>query len=166
MLLHFHSPTCSCKQRYNLYQKTAPLLQSISISLFHPHLFPKSSLRSPIRSPSPPSFCVQPSQLSAPKTFSLPQPFRQFRLRQRTRKLERLARNDTVLISPFFLKLWKVIAGLTVTDSLLLRLRKLVYCRCGKPSNPPSLVPSTYCRYLHTLLIPPQELILPLKPLD
>ena len=46
---------------------------------------------------------------------------------------------DTVLTSP----LWTVIIGLTITDSLSLRLRKLVYCRCGKSSNPPSLMPST-----------------------
>ena len=65
-------------------------------------------------------------------------------------------RNDTILTSPFFLK-----------------ITKLVYCRklvlgavsdedvCnwnGKPSDPPSLIPSNYCHYFHTLLIPPQEL--------
>ena len=66
---------------------------------------------------------------STPKIFSLPQPFRQFRLRQWTKKLESLKNTDTILISPFFLKVWTVITGLTITDSLLLSLRKLVYCR-------------------------------------
>ena len=33
------------------------------------------------------------------------------------------------LISLFFFKVWEVITGLTITDSLLLRLIKLVYCR-------------------------------------
>ena len=28
----------------------------------------------------------------------------------------------------------------------------------GKPSRPPSLIPSTYCFYFHILLIPSQEL--------
>ena len=63
----------------------------------------------------------------------------------------------------FFLKVWAMIAGLTISDSFSLRFRKLVYCRCGKLSNPPSLITSTYCHYLHILLIPRQELILPWK---
>ena len=33
------------------------------------------------------------------------------------------------LISLFFFKVWEVITGLTITDSLSLRLIKLVYCR-------------------------------------
>ena len=40
-----------------------------------------------------------------------------------------LARSDTVSISPFFLKVWTVITGRTITDSLLFGLIKLVYCR-------------------------------------
>ena len=64
----------------------------------------------------------------------------------------------TVLISPFFIKVWAVITGLTIADSSSLRLRKLLYWRCDKTSNPPSFIPSTYCRYFHTLLILPQEL--------
>ena len=62
------------------------------------------------------------------KIFSLPQPFSQCRLRQGTRKLGSLVRTNTVLISLFFLKAWTVTIGLTTTDSLSLRLRKLVYC--------------------------------------
>ena len=33
----------------------------------------------------------------------------------------------------------------------------------GEPSNPPSLIPSTYCHFFHTLLIPSQELTVPWK---
>ena len=106
---------------------------------------------------SPPYFCVQPSQHSTTKIFYLPQPFHQFRLRQGTRELENLVGNDTVLISLFFLKVWAVITGLAITNSLSLRFRKLVYCRYNKPSNPPSLIPSTYSHNFHILLIRPQE---------
>ena len=62
---------------------------------------------------SPPSFCVQPSKQSTPKIFSLPQKFCQFRLRQGIRELGSIVKTDTVLISPFFLKVWTVIAVLT-----------------------------------------------------
>ena len=48
--------------------------------------------------------------------------------------------------------------------TLSLRLIKLVYCRCNKPSNPPSLIPSTYFHYFHIQLIPPQELTFSWKP--
>ena len=77
----------------------------------------------------PPHFWVQPSQQSPLKIFVLPQQFGQFRLRQGNMELESLVRTDTVLISPIFLKILAVIAGLTITDSLSLRLRKLMYCR-------------------------------------
>ena len=72
---------------------------------------------------------------------------------------------ETVLISPFLLNIWTVITGLTITDSSLLRLRELVYCRCGKTSNLSSLKPGTYCHYFHTLLITPEELTFPRKSL-
>ena len=65
-----------------------------------------------------------PSNL--PQNISLPWPFR---LHQRTKELWSLVRNPIVLISPFFLKVWTLITGLTITNSLSLRLRKLVYCR-------------------------------------
>ena len=74
-------------------------------------------------------FCVQPSQQSLPKIFSLSQPFSKFKLHQGTRELESFVRNGTVLISPFFPKLWAVITGVSITDSLWPRLIKLVYCR-------------------------------------
>ena len=76
-----------------------------------------------------PIFCAQPSQQSTPKIFSLPQLFSQFRLHKRIKGLGSLLRTGTVLISPFFLKIWKLITGLTTTHSLSLRLRKLGHCR-------------------------------------
>ena len=111
-------------------------------------------------------FCVQPSQQPTPKIpFTqwqlFIQPFIQFRMREGTRELGNLV--STLLISTFFLKVWTVITGLTISDYLLLRIRKFVYCRCGKPSNLPSLIPTTHCHYFHTPLIPPQELAFPWK---
>ena len=35
--------------------------------------------------------------------------------------------------------------------------------RNDKPSNLPPLIPSTYCHYFHTLVIPSQELTFPWK---
>ena len=53
MVLHFHNPAYACKQHCNLHQKIASLLQSIFTSLLHPYLLAKSSLQSPVTSPSP-----------------------------------------------------------------------------------------------------------------
>ena len=47
----------------------------------------------------------------------------------KTRELESLVTTDTVWISFFFVKVWTLIIELTITDTLLLMLRKLVYCR-------------------------------------
>ena len=44
-------------------------------------------------------------------------------------KRPRSLRNNLVLISPFFPKVWTVTAGFLFTDSLSLRLRKFVYCK-------------------------------------
>ena len=68
-----------------------------------------SSIHTPSR-----YFCMQPSQQSTPKIFSLHQPFNQFKLHQGTKELWSLVRNDTVLITPFFLKVWTVRTGLYV----------------------------------------------------
>ena len=170
VLLHFHSTACAYNQRYNLHQKTVPLLQSIFTSYSTlicsqnpPYNLHQHPLLLYLSNFSPPFFFVQPFKNSTPKIFSLL--FCQFRLRQGTRELGSLMRTQTVLISPFFLKVWTAIAGLTITDSSLLRLRKLVYCRCGKLSNPPSFIPSTYFHYFYTLLIPPQELAFSWKPI-
>ena len=86
--------------------KSVSLLQSIFTSLFHPCFSTKSSLQSP---------------LTHQKIFFLSQPFIQFRLRQGTKKIGSLVRNDTVLIFPFLLKVWTVITGLTITDFLSFR---------------------------------------------
>ena len=98
------------------------------------------------------------------KNISLPHHFCQFRLCQETRDLGSLFSINTVLICPFLLKVWALITGITITDSLSLRIKKLIYFRCGKPSNLPSLIPSTYFHYFHALLILPQELTFPWKP--
>ena len=103
------------------------------------------------------------------KNIFLPQPFR---VRQRTRELESLVGSllgslvmtETFFICPFYLKVLIVIAGLMITGSSSLSLAKLMYCRCGKLSKSPSLIPSTYRHYFHTLLTPPQELTFPWKP--
>ena len=91
----------------------------------------------------PPYFCVQTSQQSTPKIFSLPQPFSQFRLRQGTKDLWSLVRNDTVLISPFFLKVWTLITGTTITDTLNL-LSLLPY--------PTNTITRTHIAYLFKLI--------------
>ena len=116
---------------YNFYQKDFLLLHSTFTSLFHPYVLIKSSLQSALTLPSstPLYFCVQLSQQSTKKISSLHQPFSQFRLRQSTKELWSLMRNDTILISPFFLKVWTVITGLTITNFLSLRVTKLMYCR-------------------------------------
>ena len=130
----------SYKQRYNLHQKTVPLLQSIFTSYsiltcsqnhYHAHQY-SLHLHLCLSNFSPPFFWVLSSQQSTPKIFSLLQPFFQFRLRRGTRELRSLVRTNTVLISPFSLKGWKVVTGLTITDFLSLRLRNLVY---NKSSN-------------------------------
>ena len=146
-----------------LYLRKQPMFQSsvktvlqlIFISLFHPYLFTKSSLQSPLILPSSISqqfytsfFVCTTIPTNYTKMFSLPQPLCQFRLPQATKVLGGLLRTAT-----FFLKVW---TGLTITDSLSLRLWKLVYCRCGKPSNPPCIIPSASCLYFHTLITPPQ----------
>ena len=103
----------------------------------------------------PPFADTHPNNLT--KIFSLTQRFCYFSLCQRTRDLGNLVKSDTILISYFFLKVSKVIAGLTITDFFLQRFRILMYCWCIKSYNPTHLIPSIYCHYFQTLLIPPQE---------
>ena len=71
----------------------------------------------------------QPSQQSIAKISSLPQPLSQFSLHQGTRELGCLFGTDIILTSHFFLKVWTVTTGFTITGSLSLRIRILVYCR-------------------------------------
>ena len=118
--------------------KTVPLLQSMFASLFNPYLFTKSSLQYPLYLSSFQTSLLLPTPIPIiyTKIFSLTQPFCYFSQRQSTRELGNLVRSDTILISYFFLKVSKVIAGLTTTDFFLLRLRMLMYCWCIKSSNP------------------------------
>ena len=51
VLLHFQNPSCGYNQSCNLYQGTVLLLQSSFTSLFHPYLFTKSLLQSPLTLP-------------------------------------------------------------------------------------------------------------------
>ena len=141
---------------YNLQQKFVPLLQSVFTSLFHPYLLTKSSLQIPLtlsssisQQFSPPYFRVKPSQQTSPKIFSLRHPCSQFRLPQGTRELGSIVRTNTNLISPFFLKVWTMISGLTTTNSLYPAVSEKwciagssLWWRClqyGRPSNAPSL---------------------------
>ena len=125
-LYNLHTPTTSTKNSF-LYFSQFPLFLPIS-----PLFVDKIILAIPTNTPFYysttvfhfPAFYIQSSQKSTPKTFSLPQALVQFRLSQRTRELGSLVRTDTVLISPFFLKAWKTITGLTIADSLSLRLKK------------------------------------------
>ena len=112
VFLRFHNPTCAYNQRYNLHEKSVLLLPSIFTSLFHPYLFTKSSLQSLLTLP-----------------FSIPQQFFTSLFLRRTMSTiytknifptstnpreqgnGSLLSPDTVLISPFFHKVWIVITG-------------------------------------------------------
>ena len=106
---------------------------------------------------------AQPSQQSTPKRFSLSQPFSQFRLRQKTAEL-------WCLVRIFNLFLFLDSDNNAHTHCLLIaQTHKMIILHSvvsdddvcnwnSKPSNPPSLTPSTYCYYFHILLIPSQEL--------
>ena len=170
----FPNPTYAYNHRYNLHQIFVPLPQTLFTFLFHSYLFAKSSLQSPLRLPSSITKQLFISHQSKPKVLSLPQfPYQQFsqcRLRQGTRKLGSLVGTNTVLISRFFLKLRTVITGFKTTDSFSLRLKKLLKLvvsdedasdRNGKPFSPASLISLTYYHYLHSQLIPSQELTFP-----
>ena len=172
MLLHFHNPSCGYNQRCNLYQETVPLLQSIFTSLFHPYLFTKSSLQSPLTLPS---YIIQQFFTSVSLRATIPTIYTKnifptsnilpIQAASRYQDVREYCEDWHCLISPFFLKVWTVIAGLTHnTDSLSIRLKKLIYSSCDKPSNPYPLIPSTYFHYFHIQLIPPQELTFPWKP--
>ena len=59
--------------------------------------------------------------------------FNQFRLRQESKVQGSLVRNDIAVISSYFPGLWKGIRVLIISDSLSLRLKKLVHCRWKSP---------------------------------
>ena len=170
MLLHFNNPSCGCDQHCNLYPETVPLLQSIFTSLFHPYLFTKSSLQSPLtlysyitqqcftslllRTTIPTIYTKNifpASKISAIQAVSRDQGTREYC-------------EDWHCFNPSLLPQTMDSESSDITDFLSLRLIKLVYCRCGKPSNPPSLIPSTYFYYFHIQLISSQELTFSWKP--
>ena len=119
----------STKNLFLYFSQFSPTYLTLTCSQNHPYNPHQHSLFLYLRNISPLYFHEQPSQQSAPKIVSLPQPFIQFRLRQGTRKLGSIVETDIVLVSHFFLKVFTVITGLETTDSLSLRLRNLVYYR-------------------------------------
>ena len=154
-----------------LSRKLIPLLQSILASLFHPYLITKLSLLSPLTLTLHLSRFSPPSNLNQ-KIFSLPQPFSQFRLHQGDRESGSLVKTDHCFNLSFFLQSidsnnrahnhWFLIVQAEKIDVLQIVVSDEDTCsRNGKPSNPSSLIPSTYCYYFHTLLIPLQELTVP-----
>ena len=182
MLLHFHNPNCAYNHHSNLHYK----LRSSTIVNFHLPILPLLVHRIIFTIPTN-SLFLYASTILHLRNFAYTHPNN---LHEKYFSyLSHLAnsgcangpgglgvyhclRTNTVLISAFFLKVWTVITGLTITDSLSLRLRKFevvvsdeVACNQNhKLSNPPSLSPSTYCHYFHTLLIPSQELTFPWEP--
>ena len=115
MLLHFQNPVIIFKQNLYLYfTQFSPPFFTLTSSQNHPYNPHQHSLPLYFRNFSPPNNLHQ-------KIFFLSQPFIQFRLRQGTKKIGSLVRNDTVLIFPFLLKVWTVITGLTITDFLSFR---------------------------------------------
>ena len=108
----------------NFHLAVSPLFfYSISLQfpLTLPFFLPQQLFTSLFSRTIIPAICI--------KNIFLLQPFSKFRLRQSTKELRSLVWNDSVLISLFFLKVLTVIIGLTITDFLSLRLKKLVYCR-------------------------------------
>ena len=146
--------------RYNLSQETVFLLQPILTSLFHSYLFTKSSLQSPLILRLYTSAIFH---LSHTSRTTVPTIYTKNVLATSVISLIQVTSTDQRAREPSE-EVWAVITGFTITNSLSLRFRKFIHCRCGKPTNPLSLVLSTYCHYFHILLIPPRELIFPYKP--
>ena len=179
VLLHFNNPTCACKSTLQSPPKIHPftsvnfhlpipplLVHKIVITIPTNNSFPYTSVISHL-----PLFgynhCNNLHQKYLPTpTIQTIQAASRYQVARQLGSIAgslagSLVRTDTVLLSPFHLNVWTVVTGLAITDSSSLRLRKLIYCKCGKPSNPPFLMPSTNCHYFHTPLIPPQELTSP-----
>ena len=176
MLLHFHNPswvvhpttsTISTKNQFLYFSQFSHPYSTLPCSQNHHYNTHYHSLSLFLSNFSPFSFYVQPSQKSIPKLLSLPQPLSQFGLHQGTRELGSLVTTDTVLIFPFFLRLWTGITGFTIfliAQAQKMCVLKVVVSdkdasnRNGKPFSHPFLIPSSYCYYFHTILIPSQEL--------
>ena len=114
VILHIHEPTWAYNHPFNLHQISIPLLQSIFTSLFHTYLFTKSSWKPLLVLPSsmPQQFLISLFlRTTIPKIYTKnifsTSTFPPLRLHQGTRELGNLVRIDTVLISPFFLKVWR-----------------------------------------------------------
>ena len=120
VLFHFHSPFSGYNQRCNLYQQTVPFLQSISTSLFHPYLFIKSSLQSPLILLS---YITQEFFTSFFLRKIIPTIYNKnifpiwnilpIQAASRYQEIMEYCEDWQCLISPFFLKVWTVIATLT-----------------------------------------------------
>ena len=154
-------PKISFSTSVNFHLAISPLFfYSISLQfpLTLPFFLPQQLFTSLFSRTIIPAICI--------KNIFLLQPFSKFRLRQSTKELRSLVWNDSVLISPFFLKdsdnradnHWFLIAQAQKIGVLQVVVSNEDVCNWNdKRSNPPSLVPSTYCHYIHTLLIPSQE---------
>ena len=100
-----HLTTCSQNQPYNIYQHCFPLYLA---RFTHAYFYIQLSLQSTL------------------KAFSLPQAFSQFSLRQwPSEQGSLIVRTYTI---PGFPKHGQGIKALTMTDPLLPRLKKLVFC--------------------------------------
>ena len=123
------------------YNHLHNLLQDLSSANFHlpfspTYLFIKSFLQFP---PTLPSSNTQRFLSSlfldtgiptiSCKIFSLPHPFSQFELHRETTEQRSLVRTDSDLISSWLSEVWTGITALTISNSLLLKFRKLVYCK-------------------------------------
>ena len=113
LLVHNTTSLISTENPFFYFSQFLPPYSTLTCSQNHSYNSHYHSLSLYFSNFSPPYFCVQ----SSPKMLSLPQPLCHFRLREGTRELRSLFRTDTVLISPFFLKVWTVITGLTTADS-------------------------------------------------
>ena len=128
-LVHTTTPTVSIKNCFSTsvnFHLPIPLLRVRKIIHTNPintnFLLPQQFFTSPFLRTTIPAICTRnifPTSVIQPIQTIQPIQFR----------IEGLVMTDTVWISPFSLKVRTVIMGLTTTDSLLLRLRKLVYCR-------------------------------------
>ena len=130
LLVHTTTSTISIKNPFLRFRQFSP---PILLLLVH-KIIPTIPNNSPFLYTSAIFYLLifaynQPSQQSIAKISSLPQPLSQFSLHQGTRELGCLFGTDIILTSHFFLKVWTVTTGLTITGSLSLRIRILVYCR-------------------------------------
>ena len=120
--------------RCNLYQETVPLLQSIFTCLFYPYLFAKSSLQFPLTLPSYitqklfTSFFLRTTiptiytKNILPTSNSLP-----IQAASSYQEVREYCEDWHCLIFPFFLKMWRVIAGLTLNHWIFIAKTQKIY---------------------------------------